>query len=106
MTTKIHNIDSDCFCIAIDNTSKAATLKTTHPAGSVIKGFNDSDKAVFITSGKTQPTAVFPTSASVSVKGQVIGPKMPFEYQLPHGDLFISAIQGASGTGSLYFSVG
>lgn len=103
--SKPREINKDCFVIAIDASSKAATLATNYPAGSIAKGFNDSTTPVFIVAGKTAPTAVFPTSASVPVKGQVIGPKQPFEFEIPHGSLFISAIQGVAGTGNLYFSV-
>lgn len=99
------DINLDCYAIAVDNTSKSATLKTTNPAGCVIDGFNDSTTAVFIVAGATAPTAVFPTSASTPVKGQVIGPKRPFRYQLSKGDVFVSAIQAVAGTGNFYFSV-
>lgn len=99
-------INCDCYAIAIDNTSKSATLKTNNPVGSVVKGFNDSTNSVFIVAGPTAPTAVFPTSATVPVKGHVIGPKTPFDFELCSDDKFISAIQATSGTGNLYFSVG
>lgn len=56
--------------------------------------------------GAAAPTAVFPTSATVPVKGKVIPPGAKETYALDEQQEFISAIQAEAGTGNLYISIG
>jgi len=103
---KIQPINTDTYVIAVDNTSKNAAM--AHDYGPATKAIftNLSNQAVFITSGHTAPTAVFPTSSTVPLKGKVIPASTVMTYDLPQGDMFISAIQLTSGTGNLYISIG
>lgn len=102
----IMNLNSNTYTIAIDNTSKSATLipQDTNCTSLVI--YNGSDKAVFVVSGVTAPTAVFPTSATVPLQGKVIGPGVTTTFSKNQYHGFISAIQAVAGTGSLYIAVG
>ena len=103
---ELQNINSDTYVIAVDNTSKSATLVADYGPTANVICYNGSDQAVFITSGITAPTAVFPTSASVPVKGQIIAPWATMTYELSQGHRAISAIQAVAGTGSLYITAG
>lgn len=102
------NINTNTYVIAIDNTSKAATLIPQDALLSNVQIYNDSDKPVFIVSGgaAAAPTAVYPTSATAPLAGKVCGSKAILEYSKNSGDTFISAIQAVSGTGNLYISAG
>lgn len=106
MSSRPQNINEDTYTIAIDNASKAATLTGNYGPNAVAIFTNLSDKAVFVVSGVTSPTAVFPTSASVPVQGKVIPAGAVMSFDLPQEHVFISAIQLVSGTGNLYISIG
>lgn len=102
----IQNLNTNTYVIDIDNTNKSATLIPQDINQSVLIIYNGSTNSVFVVSGKTAPTAVFPTSATDPLQGKVIPPGavVSFTKNTDHG--FISAIQATSGTGNLYISVG
>ena len=60
---------------------------------------------VFVTSGFTSPTAVFPTSATILLQGKVIGAGTVQTYTKNPTHQYISAIR-KSGTADLYITVG
>jgi hypothetical protein len=100
------NLNTGTYTIAIDNTNKTATLIPQDINTTSVVLYNASTNPVFVVSGVTAPTAVFPTSATAPLAGKVIAPgtTTTFTKDAKHG--FISAIQLASGTGNLYISVG
>lgn len=102
----IMNVNTNTYVIAVDNTSKSATLTSPDINAASLVIYNGSTNPAFVVSGTSAPTAVFPTSATVPVQGKVIAPgaTVLFSKNVRHG--FISAIQATSGTGSLYISVG
>jgi hypothetical protein len=102
----IMNVNTNTYVIAVDNTNKSATLTPQDTNQSKLIIYNGSTTAAFVVSGKTAPTAVFPTSATVPLQGKVVGPGaiVTFSKNTDHG--FISAIQATSGTGNLYISPG
>ncbi len=102
----LQNINTNTYVIAVDASSKSATLTPTDRATNTLIIYNASTTAAFVVSGVTAPTAVFPTSATVPLQGKVIAPgaTVSFTKNTDHG--FISAIQAVAGTGSLYISVG
>lgn len=100
------NLNTNTYTIAIDNTSKSATLTPQDTNTSTVLLYNDSTNAVFVVSGVTAPTAVFPTSATAPLQGKVVGPKTTAAFTKNYTDGFISAIQASAGTGSLYISTG
>lgn len=102
----IQNLNTNTYVIAIDNTSKSATLIPQDANQTSCILYNGSTNAVFVVSGKTAPTAVFPTSATVPLQGKVLAPGSIQTFTKNIGDGFISAIQATSGTGSLYISLG
>lgn len=102
----IMNLNTNTYVIAIDNTSKTATLTPNDANQSSLILSNGSTTAVFVVSGKTAPTAVFPTSATVPLQGKVILPGAIVTMSKNIGDGFISAIQASAGTGNLYISPG
>lgn len=101
------NLNTNTYVIAIDNTSKSATLTPQDANQSSLIITNGSTKAVFVVSGKgAAPTAVFPTSATVPLGGKVVLAGAIVTLTKNIGDNFISAIQAEAGTGSLYISPG
>lgn len=102
----VMDLNSNCYVVAVDNTSKAATLTAADILQTSWVIYNNSTLPVFVVSGVTQPTAVFPTSASVPVAGKVIGAGMMATFKKSNNHAFISAIQLAAGTGNLYISPG
>lgn len=102
----LQNLNTNTYTIAVDASSKSATLTPTDKAANSLIIYNGSTTAAFVVSGETAPTAVFPTSATVPLQGKVIAPgaTVSFTKVTTHG--FVSAIQASAGTGSLYISVG
>lgn len=100
------NINTNTYVIAIDNTSKAATLTPSDAGQSSVVLYNGSDKAVFVKSSAASATLVFPTSATVPLSGKVVAPGATVTFTKNPDDKYINAIQASSGTGSLYISVG
>ena len=100
------SVNSNCYVIAVDNTSKSATFVEMDINKPHLIMYNGSTQPVFVTLGKTSaPTAVFPTSATAPVQGTVIPPGAMATFSKTTTDKYISAIQGTSGTGSLYINV-
>ncbi len=60
---------------------------------------------VFVTSGATSTTAVFPTSATVGAPGKIVGPGTVQSWIKNPTHQFIAAIR-QSGTADLYITVG
>jgi len=83
----IQNLNTNTYTIAVDNTSKSATLTPTDTEQSIVIIYNGSTTAAFVVSGVTAPTAVFPTSATVPLAGKVIAPgaTVTFTKQTTHG---------------------
>lgn len=102
----VMNLNTNTYVIAIDNTNKSATLTSPDINTTSLVIYNGSTNPVFVVSGKTAPTAVFPTSASVPLQGKVIAPGVTTTFTKDPYHGFISAIQASAGTGSLYISVG
>lgn len=102
----IQNVNTNTYVIAINNTSKSATLITPDINTTSMIIYNGSTNPVFVVSGVTAPTAVFPTSATVPVQGKVIGPGAETTFTKNPTHKYISAIQASAGTGNLYISVG
>ncbi len=101
------NLNTNTYVIAIDNTSKSATLIPQDANTQSLILSNGSTTAVFVVSGKdAAPTAVFPTSATAPLQGKVILPGAIVTMTKRIGDNFISAIQASAGTGNLYISPG
>lgn len=102
------NLNTNTYVIAIDNTSKSATLYGDDINQSSLIIYNGSTNPVFVISGgpSAAPTAVFPTSSTVPLAGKIIAPGATVTFTKNPNDKFISAIQATSGTGSLYISVG
>ncbi len=100
-------LNTPTYTIAIDNTSKAATLidKDIPTPNWIIT--NLSTTAVFVVSGQdSAPTAVFPTSATVPLDGKVIPAGFSVTYGKNPLHKYISAIQSVAGVGNLYISPG
>lgn len=102
----IMNLNTNTYVIAIDNTNKTATLTAPDINTTSCVIYNGSTNPVFVVSGVTAPTAVFPTSATVPIQGKVIAPGATVSFTKRSREGFFSAIQGTSGTGNLYISVG
>lgn len=101
------NLNTDTYVIAVDNTSKKADLKSTYPFGTNVIIRNESDKAVFVKSSENgSDTIVFPTSASVSIQGQIILPGTAETFLFNNHERYIYAIQESAGTGSLFITAG
>lgn len=91
---------------ALANTSAAVTLTAPSTANKNVILTNLGTTSVFVTSGVTSPTAVYPTSASVPVAGQVLGPGVMTSFSKPVGHAFIAAIRPSATAGDLVITVG
>ena len=102
------NLNTNTYVIAIDNTSKSATLIPQDANQTSLILSNGSTTAVFVVTGgdAAAPTAVFPTSATEPLQGKVILPGDTVLFTKRGHHKYISAIQATSGTGSLYISIG
>ena len=105
---KVQDLNSDTYTIAVDATSKAATLDPAKNYGSnaVVILTNVSTEPVFVVASRSSMTAVFPTSATEELAGKVIPAGAVMAYNLPPETVYINAIQLTAGTGNLYVSVG
>jgi len=101
------NLNTNTYTIAIDATSKSATLNPQDANQSSLIISNNSTTAVFVVTGKdAAPTAVFPTSATAPLPGKVILAGAIVTLTKNIGDNYVSAIQASAGTGNLYISPG
>lgn len=101
----IMNINSPTYTLSATTSSSAVTL--TDPdvlCESIIVSVVGSGN-VFIVSGVAQPTAVFPTSATAPLNGQVVPAGVTMTLTKNVGDKFISGITDAS-TAKVYIAVG
>lgn len=102
---KITSINSRVEVIAIDNTSKSKDLSSYLTPHSNVLLKNDSTYPVFVFSGPSGQTAVFPTTGA-GQKGQVVLAKTvePFTWTCDD-DTTLYAIQETAGVGNLYICV-
>ncbi len=94
------------FLNALANTSAAVTLTAASINNSNVLVYNKGTTDVFVTSGITSPTAVYPSSATVPVLGQVIPPGQEMTYTKPIGHIYIAGIRPDATTGSVVITVG
>lgn len=100
-------LNTNTYVIAIDNTSKKATLLGTDVDYPNLEITNGSTTAVFVvTSGSSSFTAVFPTSATNPLPGKFISPGATVTFGKNPTDQYVYAVQATSGTGNLYLSPG
>lgn len=100
-------LNTNTYVIAVDNTSKKATLlgNDVNYPNLVIE--NGSTTACFVfSSPSSSATAVFPTSAVNPLAGKFIAPGATVAFGKEPGDQYVYAIQATSGTGNLYLSPG
>lgn len=102
------NLDANTYVIAIDGTSRAATLLPYDANQSSLVLFNASTTSVAVSSngGASAATLTFPASATAPVACTVLGPGVTATFTKNINDQFISAIQAVAGTGNLYIKVG
>ena len=99
------NVKSNTYVLAGDTTSRSVTLTPEDTNQTEFEVYNAGSSAVFIVSGVTEPTAVFPTSATVPIQGKVCAPGAILSYSKGTNDKYISGIT-ASGTATVYISMG
>lgn len=103
---ELQHINEDIYEIAPSDSSSSISLTKSYGPNAKAIFYNGSDQDVFVVSGVTAPTAVFPTSESTPVKGKIIPAGSVMTFKLPQDDLFISCIQASAGTGSLFVGIG
>lgn len=100
------NLNTNTYTLSASTSSSAVTLLDQDANQTSLVIVNTGTVAVFLVSGKTSaPTAVFPTSATAPLAGQVIGAGTTCTFTKNATDNFISGIT-ASGTASVYISPG
>ena len=105
ITMNPQNLNSKTLVIAVDNTSKKATLNANHPAGTSVIISNGTDKDVFVMSSSiSSDTIVFPTSDTTEILGQIVLPGATQTFSLNEKERYIYAIQETAGTGILYIT--
>ncbi len=102
---RIQPLRSDTYYIAIDASSKAATLDKAYGVAASAFIYNDSDKCVFVVDSNGTMTIAAPASATVPVKGKMIPAKSGQTFDLAPDATHIYAIQPSAGTGGLYISI-
>ncbi len=102
----IQDLNTPTYVIDVDDTSDSVTLPALASATTLII-YNDSTNPAYVVGGNgaDAPTAVFPTSTTQQ-NGKVIPSKSMVSFTVVSGTKYISAIQLAAGTGSLYISYG
>ena len=105
---EIHALNSDTYVLGLSTASASITFNKQYGSGEIYAIiYNGSDKDAFFVAGETQPTAVFPTSATVPVKGKVVPAGAIVTYKLPLNTQYMSGIHGSSGgTGNAHIAIG
>ena len=103
------NINTNTYVITATTTSAPITITPLDSLATSIVIYNAGAVSVFIVSGGAgglaAPTAVFPTSATGPIGGQIIPAGSIVTYSKNVNDTFISTIT-ASGTATLYIAIG
>jgi hypothetical protein len=101
----IMNLNANTYEATVGTSSVGFTLTYEDTPSAYIIIHNSGTTPVFVLSGLTAPTAVFPTSATAPLDGAIIGAGSTQTYykNLTHG--FLAAIRG-SGSGDIYITVG
>lgn len=99
------NLNTSTYVLSATTSSSSVTLTNQDSNQSSLIIYNAGSVPVFLVSGVTAPTAVFPTSATVPINGTVIGPGAIMTMTKNTTDGFISGIT-ASGTASVYICPG
>lgn len=99
------NINTPTYTLSATSTSSAITFVDQDRNHASVNVYNSGTVAVFIVSGVTQPTAVFPTSATAPLAGTVIAPGAVETISKNSDHVFISGIT-ATGTASVYIQCG
>lgn len=105
----IHGINCDTYALALSNTSAAITFDKDYGVGDLYAVIHNcgTNNAFFTAGINSVPTAVFPTSPTVSTSGVVVPAGAIETYKLPPKATCISGIQDSSGgSGSAYISIG
>lgn len=105
----IQSLNSDTYVFTPSDSSGGVQFDKSY-GNAVIHTiiYNGSTKDVFMINGiDSQPTAVFPTSASSPLRGKVIPPGAIVSYKIAPQTRYVSGIHAvAGGTGNVYVSVG
>ena len=101
----VMNINTPTYKLSATTSNSSITLMPQDTLSSSVIVTVIGSGNVFLVSGVAAPTAVFPTSATVPVNGQVVPAGSTYTLSKNVGDGFISGITDTS-TASVYISVG
>lgn len=99
------NLNSPTYVLSATTSSSSVTLTPQDTNASSVVVTNTGSVPVFLVSGTSAPTAVYPTSATVPLNGKVIGAGVTATFTKNTGDGYISGIT-SSGTATVAISVG
>lgn len=99
------NLNTPTYKLSGTTSSSSVTLSPQDTLCSSLVIFNSGTVPIFLVSGVTAPTAVYPTSATAPVNGKVVGPGVTATFTKNVGDGFISGITPSS-TADTFISAG
>lgn len=101
------NINTPTYTLSATNASSAVSFTSldTGIKDAKVIAYNSGTVPVFIVTGVTQPTAVFPTSATVPLAGKVLAPGSVCTFVREDKHAFLSGIT-STGSASVYISIG
>jgi len=99
------NINAKIYVVAATTASASVTLTAADALNTSVLITNDSTDDLFVASSNAALTAVYPTSASVPVNGNIIPANTTRAFTKNPGDNVISCIRQA-GTGNMSVAVG
>jgi hypothetical protein len=102
----VHSLNSDLYVVVPSTTRASASLVAGYGADAKVIITNDNSQAVYVTSGVTEPSPAFPSSASTPVSGKVVLPGMMASFDINQDIRFITLIQSVPGAGNVYINVG
>lgn len=107
MSFQPQNINTPTYVLSATTASSSVTFTAldTGTKNANIVVYNDGLVPVFVVTGVTAPTAVFPTSATVPLNGKIIPPGIEATFSREDKHAYLSGIT-ASGTASVYISIG
>lgn len=103
----IANVNSAQYVLAsLSNTSASVTVEPRYYGLTrLIVDNTEGTVAAFVTAGITQPTAVFPTSATAALDGSVVPAGKCYSFSISPNARFVSAIRASASAANLYIAL-
>lgn len=103
----IANVNSAQYVLAsLSNTSASVTIEPKYYGRTrLIVDNTEGTVSAFVTAGITQPTAVFPTSATAALDGSVVPAGKCYSFAISPTARYISGIRSSASAANLYIAL-